>query len=266
MLDIPNGVIKLTGQKEAKYFLSGRIVDDKLAYAFYLPGKDDKENILSSLPLISDWIEIPKMESIKDSTSKINDIAFKLAKVNAWLTLEVPEDEGSFPYRLALRNSSTGELVTGGNVVENEIYGLALVLDSLLVQNWNKSMRWIYVLGIESDGTIQLWYPLSGNIENREPESKDPLPTEILLGSKKLFKIGSPFGPDTYILLTSDNQIPNPEMMKSSGVKTRSATRGNPLTNLFSNIGATTRGNSPIMPVDWSLTRITTLSIAKNKN
>lgn len=262
-LDIPNGAIKVTGQKEAKYFLSGRIVNDKLSYAFYLPEKVSSENSFSLLPLISDWIEIPEVETLKDSINKINEIAFQLAKLNAWLTMEVPEDEGSFPYRLALKNSSTGELVKEGKVVEGEIYGLALVLDSLLLQDWNKSKRWIYVLGIDSYGKISLFYPNTGNVENREPETKDPLPAEIQLGNKKLFKISEPFGSDTYMLLTSNDQIPNPEMIESKGVKTRSATRGNPLLDLFTNIGATTRGINPIMTVDWSLSRLTTQSIGR---
>ena len=102
-------------------------------------------------------------------------------------------------------------------------------------------------------------------LENREPEERGSLPSEIWLGRKKLFRIGKPFGPDTYILLTSYDQIPNPEMMESKGVKTRSKSRGNPLMDLLSNMGSTTRGSTPIMPVDWSLNRITTISVEKNK-
>ncbi len=262
-LGIPKGAIQFTGQKEAKYFLSGRIMNDKLEYAFHLPEMVNGENTFSSLPIISDWVEMSGNENINNTTNKINDIAFQLAKLNAWLTLEVPEDEGSFPYRLALKNLNTGKLVIEGKVFEGEIYGLSLVLDSLLLKDWDKSKRWIYVLGIDSYGEISLFYPNSGNVENREPESKDPLPAEILLGNKKLFKISKPFGPDTYILLTSYDQIPNPEIMESKGVKTRSATRGNPLIDLFTNIGTTTRGGKPIMPVDWSLNRITTISVEK---
>ncbi|MHA2121421.1 MAG: caspase family protein [Promethearchaeota archaeon] len=262
-LGIPKGAIQLTGQKEAKYFLNGRILNDKLEYAFYLPEMVNRENTFSSLPLISDWIEISGTENINDEVNKINDVAFKLAKLNAWLTLEVPEDEGNFPYRLALRNSSTGILVTEGNVVEGDTFGLTLVLDSLLLKDWDKNKRWIYVISIDSYGETTLFYPLSGNVENREPEERGPLPSEIPLGRKKLFRVGKPFGPDTYILLTSYDQIPNPEMMESKGVKTRSTTRGNPLMDLFSNIGTTTRGGKPIMLVDWSLNRITTISVEK---
>ena len=262
-LGIPKGAIQFTGQKEAKYFLSGRNMNDKLEYAFHLPEMVNGENTFSSLPIISDWVEMSGNENISNTMNKINDIAFQLAKLNAWLTLEVPEDEGNFPYRLALKNSNTGKLVIEGKVFEGEIYGLSLVLDSLLLKDWDKSKRWIYVLGIDSYGEISLFYPNSGNVENREPESKDPIPAEILLGNKKLFKISKPFGPDTYILLTSYDQIPNPEIMESKGVKTRSATRGNPLIDLFTNIGTTTRGGKPIMPVDWSLNRITTISVEK---
>jgi uncharacterized caspase-like protein len=262
-LGIQNGAIKLTGQKEAKYFLSGRIINDKLSYAFCLPEKVNIENSFSSLPLITDWIDISGTGKIKDEVNKLIDITYQLAKLNAWLTLEVPEDEGSFPYRLALKNSATGSLVTEGNIIEGEIYGLALVLDSLLLKDWDKSKRWIYVLGIDSYGGISLLYPKTGNVENREPDKSNPLPAEISLGNKKLFKVSAPFGPDTYILLTSNDQIPNPELMESKGVKTRSAGSGNPLLNLFSNLGTTTRGSSPILPADWSLNRITTVSVGK---
>ena len=255
--------VKITGQKEAKYFLGGRIANEKLEYALYLPELSHRENNLSSLPFISDWVQVTGPDKLDDETNKINDTAFKLAKINAWLTLEVPEDESSFPYRLALRNSNTGKLVTEGNVVEGEIYGLTLMLDSLLLKKWDNSKRWIYVLGIDSYGEISLFYPGSGNVENREPETTNPLPTEILLGNKKLFQIGKPFGPDTYILLTSNDQIPNPELMESKGVRTRSASRGNALVDLLSNIGTTTRAGNKIMPVDWSINRITTVSVQK---
>ena len=257
-----NGVIKLTGQKEAKYFLSGRQLDNKLEYSFYLPEITIDEITTSSLPVISDWIEVSDT-NINESLNKVYEIAFKLAKINAWLTLEIPEDEGSFPFRLALRNSNTNALVTEGQVLEGEIYGLALILDSLLLEDWDKSKRWIYVLGIDSYGEVSLFYPSTGNVENREPESIESLPAEIILGNKKLFKIGKPFGPDTYILLTSNDQIPNPELLESKGVKTRSATGANPLVDLFSNIGSTTRAGNKILPTDWSLIRFTTISKEK---
>jgi hypothetical protein len=258
-----NSSVKITSQKEAKYFLGGRIVNDKLEYALYLPELSHKENNLSSLPFITDWVQVTGPDKLDDETNKINDTAFKLAKINAWLTLEIPEDESSFPYRLALKNSNTSKLVTEGNVVEGEIYGLTLTLDSLLLKNWDKNTRWIYVLGIDSYGEISLFYPGSGNVENREPETTNPLPTEILLGNKKLFQIGKPFGPDTYILLTSNDQIPNPELMESKGLRTRSASRGNALVDLLSNIGTTTRAGTKIIPVDWSINRITTVSVQK---
>lgn len=257
-----NGIIKLTGQKEAKYFLSGRYKNDKLEYAFYLPEITSDQKEVSSLPVVSDWDEISSA-NLKNDLNKIFETSFKLAKINAWLTLEVPEDGGSFPYRLALRNSMNGKLITEGNVIDGEIYGFALVLDSLLLKNWDKTKRWIYVLGIDSYGEVSLFYPTNGNVENREPEVINPLPTEIILGNKKLFKIGKPFGTDTYILLTSPDQIPNPELMESKGVKTRSATQGNPLVDLFSNIGSTTRAGNKIMPTEWSLNRITTISIER---
>ncbi len=254
-----DGVIKLTGQKEAKYFMSGRQVNDNLEYAFYLP-EITNDQTTSSLPVNSDWIEVSDA-NLKESLDNIYNTAFKLAKVNAWLTLEVPEDGGGFPYHLVLRNSNTGKLVKEGKVQEGEIYGLALVLDSLLLKDWDKSKRWIYVLGIDSYGEVSLFYPNSGNVENREPEVIDQLPSEIILGNKKLFKISKPFGPDTYILLTSNDQIPNPETLESKGVKTRSSSKGNPLIDLFSNIGSTTRAGNKIMPTDWSLNRINIISI-----
>lgn len=257
-----NGVIKLTGQKEAKYFLSGRQSDNKLEYAFYLPEITTDESTISSLPIISDWLEVSDA-NLQQSLNQIYETAFKLAKINAWLTLEVPEDGGSFPYRLSLRNANTGKLVMEGQVQEGEIYGLSLVLDSLLLNKWDKSKRWIYVLGIDSYGEVSLFYPSSGNVENREPEVIDALPSEIVLGNKKLFKIGKPFGPDTYILLTSNDQIPSPETLESTGVKTRSSSKGNALTDLFSNIGSTTRAGDKIVPTDWSLKRINVLSIPK---
>jgi len=259
---IKNSLVSLTEQKESKYTLAGRNNNGIYEYALYLPELVNGNNNLS-LPLITDWVDLSTTESIPKGIEKINELAFMLGKINAWLTLEVPADENSFPYKLALKNSETGVLKPEGEVIEGEIYGLTLVLDSLLLKNWDKNKRWIYVLSIDSHGEINSLFPTSGNVENQEPSNISPTPTEIRLGSKRLFRIGAPFGIDTYLLLTSPDQIPNISMIESKGVKTRGATRGNPLTDLLSNVGAATRGSNPIMPVDWSLQRITIKSVSK---
>ena len=80
-------------------------------------------------------------------------------------------------------------------------------------------------------------------------------------------EIGSPFGVDTYFLLTSDNAIDNPEVFHFEGVRTEAGTRGasDPLTDLLSSTSSMTRGGAtrPV-PALWSIETLTFRSVPQD--
>lgn len=76
---------------------------------------------------------------------------FRLAKIKIWLALSGPADGTSnFPFYLALKDSKTNEIVTAGNVVDGETYGLVLVVDRANQVNWDGAKRYVYVFSIDA--------------------------------------------------------------------------------------------------------------------
>ncbi|HXW68706.1 MAG TPA: hypothetical protein VEJ88_03780, partial [Dissulfurispiraceae bacterium] len=78
-------------------------------------------------------------------------------------------------------------------------------------------------------------------------------------------------GVETYILLASEETIPDPEVLEFEGVKTRGtrspgASRGDdtPLAKLLHGIGSATRGQKPPAPTNWSIQRVTVKSMPKS--
>jgi hypothetical protein len=108
----------------------------------------------------------------------LNGKAQLLARIRAWLTLESPPGQESFPYHLAMRNVDTGEFHTAGDMRENEKYKIYLKADEAALKNaQNLTPRWVYVFAIDHFGACTLLYPASergnegneGNEGNRQP-------------------------------------------------------------------------------------------------
>ena len=79
------------------------------------------------------------------------------------------------------------------------------------------------------------------------------------------FTVGEPYGIDTYILLTTEQPILNPEIFEFDGARSKGSARGgrsgDPLTQLLSDVGAGTRGPIRPVPSEWSLERLTLRSV-----
>ena len=88
----------------------------------------------------------------------------------------------------------------------------------------NLAQRWVYVLAIDRDGNTDVVIPgRLSDVGNRVP-GEGPPSSEIQMTSDPYdFSIGKPFGLDTYILLTSDEEL-DPRIFPANGVRTRSAT------------------------------------------
>jgi hypothetical protein len=153
-----------------------------------------------------------------------------------------------FPYRFALRDSETGETRTDGAVKAGEVYGLVLCARPEELER-GVERRYVYVFAIDSFGDSTLLFPTAsgGNVENRVPydaSGEGGFPAEIALGKPRLFKVGPPFGVDTYILLSTVQAIPDPTVLEFGGVRKRG--RGlesaSPLARLFATVGSARRG------------------------
>jgi hypothetical protein len=266
----PHDAIKVVASRqEANYLLLGRAAEKELQLAWGLPNVAGEQGRHLPLPARSDWITIGQSpEALRRAAWQLTDKALRIGKVKAWLQLEAPPDNGLFPYRLALKNTTTGEYRSEGTTVfDGESYGLVLRADKKALAEARArgiEPRFIYVFTIDSNGQGQLLYPAAtaGSVENRLPRAaagagQSEIPTEILLGRSDAFSISEPFGIDTYLLVTSAEAITNLEAFEFDGART-STPRGeaSALERLLFDVGSSQRGQQRKTPVDWSIQRI----------
>ena len=261
-LDLGSGthndlVAIVPSRADADYLLVGRLHDAGMQYAWMRPNASAEMALKSTLPSRTTWV----VDS--GAPAALVEQALRLAKVRSWLEMTGPPADRRFPYRLELRNSTTGALRTEGPVYDGDWYGLVLRADSAQVTPLLEPRR-VYVFGITTDGSGVLLFPLS-NVLNRvpyAPTENGSWPTEIRLGQDSLFPIGTPFGMDTYVLLTSDEVVPT-EALAWEGVRTRAPVGGSPLSTLLFSASTATRAPIPPVPVNWSIQKLSILSAPK---
>lgn len=281
--DTTNDAIEtVAAPADAHYLFTGVVRDGQAHYAWVLPNAQETQTGNQPLPVRTDWFG---SQTINNSPAKIardlEQAASRLGRVKAWLTLQSPGDDGRFPYRLILKNKSTGEIIGGNELREtagNAPGGKVLPTASVVKNGENLALvlsaeagalqekiepRFIYVFILDGNGRSQLLWPANGqgNSQRLPPLSENP-PEEIPLDST--ISVGPPFGVDTYILLTSGTAIPDATVLTFDGVRS-GGTRGSssPLQNLLKGVGAATRGVARETPVDWSIQRISVRSVAK---
>jgi hypothetical protein len=278
--------------ERAQYLLVGRASGREIEYSWLsknITGSDAKTklnpnedgNVCSSdspYPPRTNWLPLgTTADSLEKTSETLTEYADRLARVRSWLELPVPPGgaNDAFPYRLALKRvDSTANakpkdsgLIQDGTVVEGDTFGLVLRAEGKITAVTPR--RWVYVLAIECSGEGQLLYPRSGEgnfLPEKGPDAK-AWPTEIdLSGASGTFSIGSPFGIDTYILLTTADQIADLGAFNFSGVL--QAARGvprSPLAQLLGNASANARGVNPTVPANWSVQYMPIRSIATEK-
>ena len=129
-------------------------------------------------------------------------------------TLTPPLD-AEMPYRLAIRDERTRQLVRGTTVVGNRIYSIVL-----RPSKPELARRHYYVFVVDSRGSRRLVFPKSGSVENRFPIGDSPA-AEIALGAPSAFRITPPYGLDTYFLLSTEEPLPNPSILEWDDVRAR---------------------------------------------
>jgi len=274
----PNNAVRVQKQpdnpRKDQYILAGRWDGSGLAYAWIRPGITDDDQTETNLPVRSDWVP----SAVSGFAADLRAEALALNRIYGWMTLDVPgggsAGSGAFPYRLSLRQAGTATNLAPGRDITTagEQYKIWLTAKpdevAAIARTGRIAPRWVYVIAIDRDGnTSVLIPPGESNVGNHVPADEDP-PAEIQLTSDPYdFSIAPPFGLDTYILLTSAEEL-DPRIFRAQGVRSESRGSANPLADLLQNIGAAgrVRGAAKPVPANWSVERVTFRSRAAGKN
>ena len=203
----------------------------------------------SRYPVRTDWVLVNELASVLPGASMLNKYASQLAKVHGWINLASSPTGASSEnyYTLVFRNLASqaivrdGELVRAGDRLEMMLTSPASVTEK----------RWIYVLDINCRGQGTLLYPVEFS-ENQFPNDAEN-GEQIHLRGAKAVEVGSPFGLDTVIVISTAQPLPDPYALNFDGVTTRGIKTQNPLGQLLSKTSRGTRGLQSAVPTDWGM-------------
>ncbi len=205
-------VITVDRPEEADYVLVGRLHEGTVEYAWVRPfATRDKPDAV--LPARTAWHSSTEGA---DVALRLQDAVMRLRRLLAWQTLESPPQSRA-AYGIELRDQA-GKPLVDGMLSGNHEYGLVLRSRPDVIAR----PRYVYAFVIDSHGRSVLLYPApeTGSVENRYPSSAHMTPPpEIRLDA--LFRVTEPYGVDTYFLLTSDEPLPDPEILEWDGVRGR---------------------------------------------
>ena len=190
-----DGIIAAARPEEADYILVGRYAARTLSYAWVRPGTRPADAAKSGLPSRTAWTT---------SAATLRQAVLRVRRIHAWLILESPPGARA-PYRLALKRTN-GAAVTGNTLIGGEHYRLALRPAPVR----STGRRFVYGFVIDSDGAGTLLFPHGGSVEN-DVAGEPPDLVE--------FAVGPPYGLDTYVLLITDEPLPNPWVLTWEGVR-----------------------------------------------
>lgn len=228
---------------------------------------------LSPLPNRTDWFD----GSREDIGSVLTEYAVRIGKVRAWATLSGRPGQTPFPYHLVLRKIGSDTNARGVVMYGDEKYKMFLQLDPNFKEA-TATRRWVYVFAISQQGQGTLLFPPlgSGNEGNHLPRadrdekpSAPATPLIRLLDQPYDLEIGPPWGTDTYVLISTKDAIPNPNIFNFEGVQsTRGAESredsGSPLQDLLDASGNSSRAAvAAKAPSEWGIERITFRSAEK---
>lgn len=189
------GVVAVSRADAADYLLAGRYSGGRLSYAWVRPHGTRRR---SALPQRSEWVS---------SAAALREHARRLRRIHLWHFLEPPPGSRA-PYRLALRRARDRAFVSDGTVIGDERYELVVRPASQQTQP-----RYVYAFVIDSHGKSTLLHPRDGSVENRLAGGHP----QLSLGD---FRVGPPYGVDTFVLLTTSEPLPSPWILAWDGVRT----------------------------------------------
>lgn len=255
----PNDGVQPVGDPEtADYLLVGRLHGGRIELAWLRPDGAAGDRRILPLPVRTSWQTAggPDHESERDAAENLEESLFQLLKIRAWHQLSGPKN-AEFPFDLELRGLNSRRQVAPGNfLLGGERYELVLRPKSRPTGSIGR--RYVYVFTLDSRGGSKLLFPLRG-VENRIEAGQEAL-GEIVL--PQTMTISSPFGQDTYLLLTSDEPIPNPGVLEFQGFRRRGPAGATGLEELLSQVGGTGRSEPTATTTGWSIDRRSYLSVA----
>jgi|CXWL01.1.fsa_nt_gi hypothetical protein len=250
-------------ESAAQYVLGGRIEQGHVEYAWAARNatRSDLEGV-TSMPARTHWFRLGKgPDATRAVADSLQDRAFRLARVHGWLQLDSPPGVLRFPYHLVLRDPSAAPVPEGGVVHNDDKISLSLEGSQRDLELGSSSF-YVYVFTIDSSGKSVLVFgdqdsgnclPLKSTYVAGIPPARIPL-TSVT--------VGTPFGTDTYVLLTSKEALDNPrQALEFDGVRDTPRRRGggtpaSPLDALLTGLNSRTRGARVATPATWSVERL----------
>ncbi|MFO0730985.1 MAG: DUF4384 domain-containing protein [Nitrospiraceae bacterium] len=158
-----------------------------------------------------------------------------LAKLYHWLNVESPADDRRFPYRLGFVPLTPAPRSRDDQLPEGT-YQLVLESDqdtiAALQANWGVQARYVYVFVIDQDGRSTLLFPNDASKEREHllpqlganaPPAKDLV--RVSMGESAVIQVHAPFGNDTYVMLSSNREIPRVKELVEADAVDSSARR-----------------------------------------
>ncbi|MDP9190208.1 MAG: caspase family protein [Acidobacteriota bacterium] len=242
--------------EDADYILVGRYLNRRLAYAWVRPWTKASDERKIGMPLHSEWIVDDRRDAKhRDIAPMLREAVMRLRKIHSWQRLESPP-EGRFAYQLDVRRERDGQWAKDGAVIGDEKYALFLRAANPVAP---VPPRFIYVFTIDSHGRSFLLFGTS-SVENRFPRPPLPgeaePPSEISLGPTATFHVASPYGVDTFFLLTTDEPLPNPRILEWEGVRKGAPKPDTALEELLIETATGSRIGRRVTPSTWSIERV----------
>jgi hypothetical protein len=249
---------------EADYMLACEpMADGASRCAWRLAARSENETP-AGLPAVTDAVPVPH-EYFGQAVDELTELATRLARLKAWLSLASPPAELPFPYTLQLRHAETGEVADLSHGVEmGERYRIVLASTAPDIRRAmiESKPRYVYVGGIDSRGNGYLLYPRSGmdfeyceQLPCRTGTSRE-YATEYVVFEDYLVTT-----PDTDLiyLVTSDERF-DPDILSFDGVRSGEAAqavmRGGAeggLAGLLAQYAGESMRSGTATPLNWSI-------------
>jgi len=283
------GIQRLRGAESgrADYRLYGLLIGSSIQYAWVqadaelgsreLPRVSPKgaktaapASLPPPLPARTDWFD----SKADDAAASITEYAVRLGKLRAWLNLSGRPGQAPFPYSLALRKPGSNANVRGGMLTEGDEYKLFLQVDPKYAgQTIPRRFVYIFVIDRKGKGTLVAPRLAVGNAGNHLPKAPNDntstaIAAPLIPVTDELhdLTISEPFGIDTYILISTREEVQNLNVFNFDGVQSTRSAKGpsdNPLEELFGGCGDSRGVLVARAPTEWSIERITFQSAAR---
>jgi hypothetical protein len=261
--------IEITETPEAAdYILAGRLIADRVEYAFIRPQIAASEGTRAALPVRTAWAKA-------GSSFVLETALMRLERIHAWHELTSPAGPLS-DYTLGIRRADDHVLIEDGVLVGERPHHLVLRPKPGVAESYT---RYVYVFVIDSAGASTLLFPRadSGSVENRLPLTRRAAKAvrhaeaEIALDDSDPFIVYAPYGADTYFLLSTSEPLAALGALEWSSVRggkwpeSSEASPRTPLERLLTRTLSGSRGEPnerPLrVPTDWSLEKVTFYSV-----